>query len=110
MTRKFAPFLALSAAMVPISAQSSSDAAWDEFRAAVEEACLAAVEAPDDATTEIEVNPFGSESFGIALLTVTLAEGGTDRMACIYDKQDKTVEMTAPFLPQDETEDETQAQ
>ena len=45
----------------------------------------------------IEVNPFGSERYGAALVTATLAGGVTSRMICIYDKATKAVELTAPF-------------
>lgn len=78
-------------------ALSSSEEAWAEFRASVEAECGKLVEAPPDASTEIEVNPFGSESYGAALVTVTLADGSADRMICVYDKQARTAELTAPF-------------
>ena len=43
------------------------------------------------------MNPFGSESYGAALVTVTLKDSSADRMICVYDKQAKTAELTAPF-------------
>lgn len=86
--------LAFAAAL---PALSSSEDAWAEFRSAVEAECGKLVEAPADATTEIEVNPFGSETYGAALVTVTLKDGSADRMICVYDKQAKTAELTAPF-------------
>lgn len=86
--------LAIAAAL---PALSSSDEAWEEFRVAVETECGKLVEAPEAAKTEIEVNPFGSETYGAALVTVTLADETTERMICIYDKQAKTAELTAPF-------------
>lgn len=86
--------LAFAAAL---PALSSSEDAWAEFRSAVEAECGKLVEAPADATTEIEVNPFGSETYGAALVTVTLKDGNADRMICVYDKQAKTAELTAPF-------------
>ena len=86
--------LAVAAAL---PALSSSEDAWAEFRTAVEAECGKLVEAPADATTAIEVNPFGSESYGAALVTVTLKDGSADRMICVYDKQAKTAELTAPF-------------
>ncbi len=79
------------------AALSSSDEAWAEFRASVQAECGKLVQAPKDATTDIEVNPFGSDSYGAALVTVTLADGTADRMVCIYDKQGKAAELTAPF-------------
>ena len=86
--------LAVAAAL---PALSSSEDVWAEFRTAVEAECGKLVEAPADSTTAIEVNPFGSESYGAALVTVTLKDGSADRMVCVYDKQAKTAELTAPF-------------
>ena len=80
-----------------LPALSPTENAWAEFRTAVEAECGKLVEAPADATTAIEVNPFGSESYGAALVTVTLKDGSADRMICVYDKQAKTAELTAPF-------------
>ena len=70
------------------------------FRADVEKACTAL--APTEGETAIEINPFGSESYGAALLITTLPDGGADRYVCIYDKQAKTAELTAPFAPPQE--------
>ena len=77
------------------SAIASSDDAWAEFRADVEAACLGIVE--ESGEIVIEVNPFGSERYGAALVTATLAGLGTSRMICIYDEATKAVELTAPF-------------
>ncbi|MTH36240.1 hypothetical protein GL279_16710 [Paracoccus limosus] len=81
-------------------ALASSDEAWAEFRANVEKACSAL--APAEGETAIEINPFGSEHYGAALLITTLPDGGADRYVCIYDKQAKTAELTAPFTPPQE--------
>lgn len=79
-------------------ALASSDAAWEEFRARVETACAALL--PDEGgETAIEVNPFGSESYGAALLITSHADGSADRYVCIFDKQAGTAELTAPFTP-----------
>ena len=75
-------------------ALASSDAAWAQFRIDVGTACLALVTGPGTAT--IEVNGFGSASYGVAL--VTLRSGAVnERMVCIYDKALKTAELSAPF-------------
>ena len=66
------------------------------FRAEVDAACRALVQ--DQGEVAVEVNPFGSESFGAALVTLT-AEAGTDRMVCVYYKATRTAEITAPFTP-----------
>jgi hypothetical protein len=78
-------------------ALASSDEAWAEFRANVEKACSAL--APAEGETAIEINPFGSEHYGAALLITTLPDGGADRYVCIYDKQAGTAELSAPFTP-----------
>ena len=92
------PAVALPFAVIAaLPAFSSSEDAWAEFRTAVETECGKLVEAPEGTTTEIEVNPLGSERFGAAIVTVTLADETADRMVCIYDKQAKTAELTAPF-------------
>ena len=78
-------------------ALASSDDAWATFRTDVQAACAQMTDVPEGASASYAVNPFGSESYGAALVTVTLKDGTADRMVCIYDKQNKTAEMTAPF-------------
>lgn len=75
-------------------ALAASDDAWEAFRADVEAKCLAAAE-PLFASATAEVDPFGSESYGLALLTGPAkgAEETTIRAICVYDKQAKTVEL-----------------
>ncbi len=75
-------------------ALASSGDAWDRFRADVGAACLALVQGPGTAT--VEVNPFGSVSYGVAVVTLS-STVGTDRMICVYDKAGKTAELSAPF-------------
>ena len=77
------------------SAVASSDDARAELRAEVEAACLRLLEEPGQIV--IEVNPFGSERYGAALVTATVESMGTSRMICIYDKATKAAERTAPF-------------
>jgi hypothetical protein len=78
-----------------LPAAASTEADWAAFRAAVEQACLAITEWPGSIT--VEVNPFGSESFGAAIVTAVSEGEGTARMICIYDKRTGTAELTAPF-------------
>ncbi|MFD1882812.1 hypothetical protein [Paracoccus pacificus] len=78
-------------------ALASSDDAWAAFQAEVDQACRDLVQDPGDIA--IEVNPFGSENFGAAIVTLTPQEGDPDRMICIYDKKEKKAELTAPFAP-----------
>lgn len=81
----------------PASAWASTEESWQAFRADVLEACTEL--APDSGETVIEVNPFGSESYGAALLITTLPDGAADRYVCIYDKQSGSAELTVPFDP-----------
>lgn len=89
------PLLALTLpGLAATGAAASTDEAWAEFRTAVAAACTALVTEPGALT--VEINPFGSESYGAALVTLA-TPAGTDRMVCIYDKRAKTAELTAPF-------------
>lgn len=90
------------------AAHASSDEAWEAFRAEVEQACTALAEVPEGGELTVEVNPFGSESYGVALVSVTVPgmeddapAAAADRMVCIFDKQTKAAEITGPFTPVD---------
>ena len=75
------------------TADASSDDAWKEFAASVEQRCLAAVGDKLD-VPEAVVDPFGSERFGLAI--VTGKSKGSDTMVsyiCVMDKQSETVEL-----------------
>ncbi|SNR56213.1 hypothetical protein EYF88_11090 [Paracoccus sediminis] len=82
--------------ILPALASASSDAAWEEFRQAIGESCRSLVDSPDRTRIRVEVNPFGSDSFGAALVTVD-HDDTPDRMVCIYSKATGTAELTAPF-------------
>lgn len=75
-------------------AMADSPEAWEEWRAEVDAACRALV--TDPGGIEIEVNPFGSEHYGVAIITLT-TQAGSDRMVCIFDKASKEAELTAAF-------------
>ena len=95
---------ALILALAATPALADSEASWEAFRAEVDAACRALVE--DAGEVGVEVNPFGSESYGAALVTLT-TEYGTDRMACILDKATREAEITGPFAPAEEAPAET---
>ena len=82
------------ALLLATPALASSDEAWIQFRADVQTACLAKIDGPG--TPAIEVNPFGSEKFGVAIITLT-NDLKAEQIVCIYDKQTKTAELTGPF-------------
>ena len=76
-----------------LPAFASSDDAWQEFAAEVREKCLAAAE-PALEKPAIAVDPFGSERFGLAILSGK-AKGAdaTVSYVCVMDKQSRTVEL-----------------
>ncbi len=76
-----------------LSAAASSDDAWAEFAETVRTECLKAAEPVLEAAAAV-VDPFGSESFGLAVLTGKAK--GADAMVsyiCVMDKQNGTVEL-----------------
>ena len=86
--------IALLAVLLAAPAQASTEEAWAEMRADVAAKCRALL--PEGATATVEINPFGSESYGAAV--VTLQEGDrVERMVCIYDKRTQAAELTTPF-------------
>lgn len=93
--------LALVWLLAASPAFAASEDAWEEFRKATEAACRSLVQVPPGGMVTVEVNPFGSERFGVALLAVRLPDGSTDRMACVREKQGGKAELTAPFAGTD---------
>ena len=91
---KLVPCLAM---LVAQPALASSDEAWAAFRGTVQAKCTALAQIPEGATLGIEVNPFGLDRYGVALLTVRLRDGTAERSGCILDKQTLDAEITAPF-------------
>ena len=85
----------LGSAMVGSGVQASSEEAWAAFVAEVAEVCLALPDAPKGAA--VEVSPFGSQSYGAALVT-SISDGVLVRQVCIFDKARHTAELAAPFL------------
>lgn len=98
MSRYFAAFFAAALIAFSLPAVAASGDAWDEFRAEVETACRAATEASFE-TASIVVDPFGTESYGIAILT-GLERGGDNverSLVCVFDKVSRVVEIGAPL-------------
>ncbi|WP_454848607.1 hypothetical protein [Rhizobium binxianense] len=75
------------------AARASSDDAWKAFAADVEARCRTAAEATIEKPAAV-VDPFGSEHYGLALVTGK-PKGAKGRIThiCVYDKQKKTVEL-----------------
>jgi hypothetical protein len=91
---------AVLALLAASPALADGEASWDAFREEVRAACTALVDAPDGAEVTVEVNPFGSQTYGAALVTVAYPTGA-DRQVCIFDKAARTAELTAPFTPEE---------
>ena len=87
--------------LLALPAAASSEDAWDAFRAEVDSACRALIPGPGEPMVEVE--PFGSASYGVALITLALPEGASERYACIFDKHSRAAELAGPF-PEPETE------
>lgn len=83
--------LAITAAMLG-TAQATTYAAWAAFAAEVETACLAATEGVFTEPTAT-VDPFGSESYGLAIISGSFPSGGAGSIVCVFDKETKAVEI-----------------
>ena len=89
--RKLITCLAITLVTVT-GASASSDDAWAAFAAEVEQGCLAATgELFTEATATVD--PFGSESYGLAIVTGTTSAGTTASTICVFDKQTKAVQI-----------------
>ena len=82
-----------TAALTPGAAFASSDEAWQAMRADVSAKCIQAAAGSIEAPAAV-VDPFGSESFGLALVSGK-PKGADGRISqiCVYNKQTKTVEL-----------------
>lgn len=83
----------LAALVLASAAGASAPDAWAEFRTKVQAACLKAA-APHIPAAKAVVDPFGSESYGLAVVTGT-PKGGKQAvmMVCVYDKRSGKVEI-----------------
>ncbi|KQS96409.1 MULTISPECIES: hypothetical protein [unclassified Rhizobium] len=92
-SKRFAAIPLLVAGLLPVAALASSDDAWEAMRADVSAKCLEAAAGSIEAPQAV-VDPFGSESFGLALVSGKPkgAEGKVSQI-CVYNKQTKAVEL-----------------
>lgn len=75
------------------TAHASSGDAWQEFASEVEGKCKQAARASIEFPQAV-VDPFGSEHFGIALVTgKPKGANGFVSYFCVYDKRTKSVEL-----------------
>ena len=79
--------------LAPAFAHASSGDAWEQMRADVSKKCIAAVGGSMEKPKAV-VDPFGSEHFGLALVSGK-AKGAkaTITRICVYDKKTRTVEL-----------------
>jgi len=88
--------VAVALVLLPIvESYAASPKAWEEFRIDVERACLALAVSLD--RPNVIVNPFGTESYGVAMLIGAEKGGEVETYACVYEKRTKRAELSAPF-------------
>ena len=88
--------MAIALSLAPaVESYGASPEAWEQFRTDVERACLALAVSLDE--PKIFVNPFGTESYGVAMLIVAEKGGGGETYACVYEKRTKRAELSGPF-------------
>jgi hypothetical protein len=84
--------LILFVALAQSSAASSPDA-WEAFQKKVAEACTRLALAGDFAAASAEVDPFGTETYGLALVSGKLKSGREERALCAFDKKTGKAEL-----------------
>ena len=81
--------------VVSRSTFASSPDAWDEFRQKVASNCVALAVAGNFRAATAQVDPFGTESYGVALVTGTLKKGvGPASVICVMDKKTGKAELS----------------
>jgi hypothetical protein len=82
------------------AASASSEEAWSAFQADVEAACREAAAPQFASSPSVRVDPFGSQSYGLALVSGRAKGADTDIAAiCVYDKQTGAVEIGGELPP-----------
>jgi hypothetical protein len=88
--------VAIALSLLPaVESYAASPEAWQEFRIDVERACLALAVSLD--RPKVIVNPFGTESYGVAMLIDAQSGGSNETYACVYEKRTKRAELSGPF-------------
>ncbi|MGJ0507834.1 MAG: hypothetical protein ACR652_12075 [Methylocystis sp.] len=91
--------LLLPLVLAATPALASSEDAWRKFREAVLKSCETAVAGRLE-TPAIAVDPFGSDSYGVAIARGTSTDAKAPRaIVCVYDKRRKSVETSGEFVP-----------
>jgi hypothetical protein len=88
---------------LPSGARASSDDAWSSFRASVADACTAQAK-KTYANPLVVVDPFGSESYGVALVYARTpvpknapTANALTTAVCVYDKKTHKAELSGGF-------------
>ena len=93
--------LLLTSASLASPALASSDEAWDKFREDVTTKCTTLAQGLLE-QPKVVVDPFGTESYGVAILTGKAAGAdATVSAICVYDKKSQTAEISGE-LPADQ--------
>ena len=103
MFRSQTLLIATALVLVPLSSTvlASSDDAWEEFAKDVAAKCTALAEGRIE-QPKVVVDPFGTESYGVAILTGKAV--GADAIVssiCVYDKKSQAAELGGE-LPADQ--------
>ena len=91
MLKQLATTLVFTLAGV-VGATAASGDAWAEFATAVEKGCLDAT-ASFFSDARAVVDPFGSESYGLAIVTGETPAGTTASIVCVFNKQTEAIEI-----------------
>ena len=75
-----------------LPAFAASDDAWAEFAAEVKQSCLQATSGILENGRAI-VAPFGSERYGLAIVSGEVGQGQAAAIVCVFDKQTKAVQV-----------------
>ena len=103
MFRSQTLLIATALVLVPLSSTvlASSDDAWEEFAKDVAAKCTALAEGRIE-QPKVVVDPFGTESYGMAILTgKAVGADATVSSICVYDKKTQAAEIGGE-LPADQ--------
>jgi hypothetical protein len=97
MSARYLAIVAFCVATAP--ALASSEDAWKELRAKVSKSCEKAVAGRLE-KAQIDVDPFGSDSYGVAIARGVSTDAKAPRViVCVFDKRSGKVEASGEFEP-----------
>lgn len=87
--------LAILLSSFSFSSSASSPDAWEAFRVKVKANCEAKIKKHLDINT-LDIDPYGSESYGVAIATGTIkGERGIFSQVCIFNKVTEKIELSS---------------